>query len=290
MPQTYTTKRQEALNNINNYASGEQLKIDQYSKELEALNSQLNQLADKTSAIDYKVNETTGYIAILTAIANFLNKSRLYFSNKWSYEELELMFYFLLSLTLEIVICLLYYLKKYNELNGVTEKFNPATEKIQVISKNNKAEIEQPKQLQKSLNLAKNKIPLLHCDANNTIEQPKLKSKFTLIKNVNPIGFKLDKKEPLKLGDLAVYDNQNDDFTDEELKEYLNYIYANKKDDVSPGQAKICENTSLSYKQVKAIRYFLESQHIIKIDARITILLIDELNVVLKMLGLEENK
>ncbi|MEN8907940.1 MAG: hypothetical protein ABF289_18465, partial [Clostridiales bacterium] len=95
-------------------------------------------------------------------------------------------------------------------------------------------------------------------------------------------------KSSYTLGNLAIKSNVNDDFSKDELIEYLTYIYNNKNENISPGQSKISKNTDLSYRKIKAIRYYLEDKGVLKIDDKITYLIIDTFEKTLKMLELED--
>jgi hypothetical protein len=79
---------------------------------------------------------------------------------------------------------------------------------------------------------------------------------------------------------------QDCDFSNDDVIKYLDYMYTNKKGNLSPGQNKIKAHTSLSYKAIKGIRYKLEQDKIIKIDNdnNKTFVLVDTINKALKMI------
>jgi predicted transcriptional regulator len=104
------------------------------------------------------------------------------------------------------------------------------------------------------------------CKRNSTTEDSKKKQ----------IGFYMNNQD-LKVG--SNLDEVVNDFSNEDLQEYLTYIFENKVDDnISPGQNKISDNTNLSLKKVRAIRYFLEDKNIIKIDKKITYINTNSIN------------
>jgi hypothetical protein len=266
-PESYINTRKEATEAITKYSKEQQVKIDEYSDELEELNKELNEKSNVVTK-DYELESTTGYITILNASADFLNKSKIYINNEWTFEELELLFYFLLSFTLEIVICLFYYLKKYNEaslLNESNEK-----DAINIEESDNK-EMQQSKIPGKVYKLKNKKIQFLPWQDEVSKKQS----------NENREDTKNEIKEE-DLDDDKIFDEDPDD-----VKEYLNYVYSNKKGNLSPGQKKINDITGLSFRQIKNIRDLLEEKGIVKTDKKSTNLLVENLSEAMEKLDLE---
>jgi len=172
--------------------------------------------------------------------------------------------------------------KKYNKYevlhNTITEKSIDNSENIQVIQENNFDEIEHRNKDTKGLELPQKKFRLIHCDAN--FESKRL--------NENTDLESVEKSLQDTFETFTLADDVTNDFSNEDLIEYLTYVYNNKNDNISPGQAKISKYTDLSYKKIKAIRYFLEDKKFIEINDKITYLIIDTLHEVLKVLGLED--
>jgi hypothetical protein len=264
-PETYINTRQEATEKITEYSNEQQDKIDKYNNELEELNEKLDKKSN-TISDDYEAESTTGYISILNKTADLLNESKLYINSKWSFEKLELLFYFLLSFTLEIVICLFYYLKKHNEANSETDSNK--------LNNNENIKLNQSNKNSKVYRLKNAKLRLIPCLDDSKSDQS----------NENSAVKKIDIKKDST--------NNESNFTEEpeNVKQYLNYVYKNKRGNISPGQKKINDITGLSFRQIKNIRDLLEEKGILTTDNKITSLLIDNMDEAMKKLDLEEQQ
>ncbi|MEN8905409.1 MAG: hypothetical protein ABF289_05570 [Clostridiales bacterium] len=283
LPKSYIKRRQEATANITKHSEDQQSKIDQYRKELEDLNEKLDNKSDNVSK-NYNTEATSGYITILTVTAESLNSSGIYYKNKWSFEELELIFYFLLSFTLEIVICLFYYLKKYNEVNCISENKKNDLNEEKIIGDTEKYKMLQSKKSNKDFKLNGRKFRLISCPPKEKTEQSKKSSKAEEVEN----GILIKNKKE-QIGFKMLKDNSNTDFDNSEnLREYLSFVYNNKNGNLSPGQKKINDITGLSYKQIKSIKALLEEKGILKTDVKSTYLLVDTLGEAMKRLDLGE--
>jgi hypothetical protein len=95
---------------------------------------------------------------------------------------------------------------------------------------------------------------------------------LTCIKTINKAESKHNSiTEDSEKKQIGFFMDDVNDFSNEDLKEYLTYIFENKtEDNISPGQNKINNNTNLSLKKVRSIRCFLEDKNIITIDKKIT--------------------
>jgi hypothetical protein len=168
----------------------------------------------------------------------------------------------LLSFTLEVVICLFYYLKKYNEASLLNESDEKDSIRLEDENKNKK--IEQSKIPGKVYRLKNKKVKFLPCQDNNLKKQSNDNSDDTKIETENDFD-----EDP------------------EDVKEYLNYVYTNKKGNLSPGQKKINDITGLSFRQIKNIRDLLEEKGIVKTDKKSTNLLVENLSEAMEKLDLE---
>jgi len=208
------------------------------------------------------VNESNGYVSrILKIFNNLINYKITHLEEKFN--------------------------KYTNPSNIITKKSIPNYENIQIIQENNIDETHQLNENTKVLESPKSTFRLINCDAINKTQQPNIISNVEKVRATNSIDIKTENKSPYTSDNLNIADNVKDDFTNDELLEYLTYIYDNKNENISPGQSKISENTDLSYKKIKAIRYYLENKNIIKIDDKLTYLTMDTLDEVMKSLELE---
>jgi hypothetical protein len=121
----YITNETMGANHFQELISQREIKLrNDYAarkKELELLISNNQKgIEDNTNSVSKittnGIKDTSGYKAVLGIISDFMNKTGIYLNSKWNTDQLEFLFYFLMSLMLELVICTMYFLKKYYEM------------------------------------------------------------------------------------------------------------------------------------------------------------------------------
>lgn len=103
---------------------------DEYNNKIEQLENKITTNTEKmeTSSKDVKeidtasIKDTKGYRAILATVVDLANKGHFYKYSEWTVDQMELLFYFIVSLMVEILSCMFYFM--YKTSNVGVEEFN----------------------------------------------------------------------------------------------------------------------------------------------------------------------
>lgn len=253
-PRDYITVKENLTNKINQKAAELQKNIEAKSAELSQLSSTLSTPIDTTKL---NVLDTKGYTSMFKVLAEQLNKSEEYQENPWTAQELEMWFFISLGIIFEIVAILTAYLAQLEACSGATSN------KVQSPS-NNKV-------------VGFNKNIVTASNGNN--------EEYNIIEASTPlprkIGFvpNLDNIEKNNTSNNCVV-SMNTTYSciipgieNEDVKRYIEYMYENEKDNVSPGYIKISKDTNLELEKCRKIRAHLEHLNVLKSFERKTIIL-----------------
>lgn len=229
LPKNYLSAKAELQLKINQTSSTLQENIDKVNEDILTLTNDLN----NTSVTSVKAEPNNGYTRIFTVIAGAISSSE----EPVKAEHISLIFSFLIFGILPELMANIFYWYSKNHIE------EPATTKVEGIKKFRiKPAGQDP--VKDSPTSQKNRIS-------------KWLQSMTPLNGKKQIGFHQEKDQ----NHLA-----KSDFTDDDLRIYIEYMLKNQKDDVSPGYLKIADETGLQRETARKIKGYLERTGTVKTE------------------------